>query len=389
MYLTNKILMLATIFLLFFQCGNKETHPPSKAETILTKACQFLWEKQSKDGGWHSETHGLLKGGQAWTPFILFALMDIPNGIYQRPEKKVDKALDFIRKHINREGALGLADPDVLEYPNYATAYALRILIKQGNDADKPLIAMMKNYLVQQQFVEHRGISEQDLVYGGWGFGETNLLKGQSGHIDLSHTRRILQALKETGHSDSGTYKKAKVFLRLLQKHPLETRKQPLVTQGEKVQVDYDGGFYFSPNILDANKAGSENQSYFRSYATATCDGVLALLAAGYRRDDEPVQAAIQWLENRPDLSHPQGIPKNDPEQWHKVIFYYHLSVRSEVYQILDWQDNWRGRIIDLLSQKQQENGSFFNPYGAPNKEDDPLLATAMVVSIIENILKH
>lgn len=363
------------------------------AEAILKNACRYLWEKQAPDGGWHSETYGILKGGQAWTPFVLFALLDVPDDIYMKDEAKIERALNFIRTHANGAGVLGVADPDVLEYPNYATAYALRVLVGHGKETDRPLIEKMKKYLSSQQFVERRGFTHDNLVYGSWGFGETNLPPQTPGFVDLSHTRRILQALREAGHDDHFAFDKARVFLGLLQKHPTESRTQPDADGTDPVRVRYDGGFYFSPVVLARNKGGRDVDSTghdlsFRSYATATCDGALALLAAGCAPDEEPVQAALQWLYRHPALDRPQGIPEDGPEQWHRVMFFYHLLVRSEVYSAFSIQGTWPREMTNLLETRQRADGSFSNPYGELNKEDDPLLATAMVVGTMVNSLR-
>jgi len=362
-----------------------------QAEAILRNACTYLWNKQSADGGWHSETHGILRGGQAWTPFVLSALLEVPDDVYTKPELKIERALDFIRTSVNAEGVLGVSDPDVLEYPNYTTAYALRVLVKHGAARDKLLIEKMKKYLASQQFVEQRGFRPDDLVYGSWGFGETNLPPHTPGFVDISHARRILEALREAKHGDQRTFDNAQDFLRLLQKHPTESRTQPGVDGTGKPR--YDGGFYFSPVVLARNKGGRETdstggESAYRSYATATCDGVLALLAAGLPRDDNRIQAALQWLHEYPALDRPQGIPGDAAEQWHKVMFYYHLLVRSEMYAAFGIQGEWRSEMVDLLESRQREDGSFSNPYGELNKEDDPLLATAMVVGTMVNVLR-
>ena len=44
--------------------------------------------------------------------------------------------------------------------------------------------------------------------------------------------------------------------------------------------------------------------------------------------------------------------------------------------------------LVDLLREKIREDGSFLNPYGAPNKENDPLLATAFAVQALTGALK-
>ncbi len=388
----TKLLCLSMLFALF-SCTVLENKKESADVLILRKSCQYLWSQQGEDGGWHSQKHGLMKGGQSYTPFILLALMEVPDSIYEKPKDKIEKALDFIRTNTNKEGILGLADKMVLEYPNYSTAYALRVLLRYGNDGDKILIDKMKKYLIEQQFDEDRGINPKELSYGGWGFGETKLAKGEVGHIDLSHTRRILQALREAGHQDKETYKKALTYLSILQKNPADKRRQPLIDTTKNKKVPFDGGFYYSSVLLSANKAHqepetAEYQAYFRSYATATSDGLLSLLASGEKKESESVQSALKWLLKYNNLNYPEGIPTDEENGWNLVMVFYHVAVRSEVYQLLQPQGNWKGDMIAFLQKRQREDGSFSNPDGARNKEDDPFLATTFAVMIANNTMK-
>ncbi len=371
-----------------FCCVSEQNRNVLRAEALLTKATDYLWSKQADDGGWHSETHGILRGGQAWSPFVLLALVDAPGTIARRKDSAVERGLEFVRAHVNDEGVLGLSDPDVFEYPNYATSYAVRLLVREEGKNDGPLIARMSDYLASQQLTEHRGFTEQDPVYGAWGFGETNLPPGTPGFADLSHTRRVLQALHDAGFEDSTACRKAELFLRIVQKHPAETRRQPGMEDGTQGTPSYDGGFYFSPVVVARNKGGMENSGLFRSYATATCDGVLALFLAGVPRDDERMVSALNWLSSHPLLDHPEGIPEDSPDRWQDVMFFYHLLVRSEVYSTFGVEGPWRSEIISLLEQRQHADGSFANPSGELNKEDDPILATAMVVYILTNMIR-
>ncbi len=127
-----------------------------------------------------------------------------------------------------------------------------------------------------------------------------------------------------------------------------------------------------------ANASG--DPPHFRSYATATCDGLLALLAAGVPRDNERVQSAVDWLERHPRIERPEGIPLDHPEPWHDALHFYHLAVRSEAYAATDWPGDWRQRIRAHLAAQQQADGSFINTRSHLMKEDDPLLATALAV---------
>lgn len=371
------------VFLIFSGCKC------SPDETVLAKACRWLWARQAADGGWHSETHGILKGGEALTPYVLHTLLAVPDSVFPKPAGKIEKALDFIRQSIDSAGHVGLADAAVVEYPNYATAYALRVLVRYGAAKDSTLVRQLAAYLTRQQFTEQREIYPEHPVYGAWGFGE-NLAPGAFGQVDLSHTRRVLQALREYGKTDTAVFQHARMFLRLLQKSPEEPRPQP-PDQILPARIPYDGGFYSSPVIWGSNKAGVGEAAprYFTSYATATADGLLSLLAAGIPPSDTRVQDALSWLRQHPDWSYPGGIPRNNPAQWGLVLTFYHIAARAEAYAALkvpagEWQP-----LYDILKDKQQPGGHFFNPFGAPNKEDDPILATAFGVLALGCLLSR
>src|SRR5271163_2241751 len=101
---------------------------PARQRPPLARAAEYLWVQQSADGGWHSHTYGLLRSGQALTPFVLEALLEVPPDIHPLPRANVDRALAFIRSRTQTNGALGMADPGIPDYPNYATALAISAL---------------------------------------------------------------------------------------------------------------------------------------------------------------------------------------------------------------------------------------------------------------------
>src|SRR5438105_9296346 len=90
--------------------------------TPLQRAARYLWAQQSEDGGFHSATYGLLRSGQSLTPFVLLALLGVPDSTSLNPRGAVERALTFIKVHTNADGALGLMDNTAADYPNYATA---------------------------------------------------------------------------------------------------------------------------------------------------------------------------------------------------------------------------------------------------------------------------
>jgi hypothetical protein len=374
-----KNILFTLFFLTFFAC-----RPTRMTEnTVLADACAWLWSQQSPDGGWHSTTVGLLKSGQSLTPFILWNLLETPDFIFSQNKEKVALGLDFLRKNVNSDGQMGMNDPEVFDYPNYATAHALRILGKYGAPEDSFLIKKMRNQLLFEQLAAHRGIKIENPAFGGWGFGE-KLPYGEAGHVDLSHTRRVLQALVATGGLPEKTAENATDFINLVQKNGNPNRpnfpKNP----------PFDGGFYYSPVVAPANKGGkmAENAEFYASYATATCDGLLALLAAGYPTHHPHVQAAEQWLRAHPNWGFPEGIPMNDPSAWHRAMQIYHVAVRCEAFASMSAKKADFAPVLAVLLENRQQNGSFSNPDGLPSKENDPLLATALAVAALNFVVR-
>ena len=68
-------------------CGRRADSGP------LQQAAQWLWAQQADDGGFHSNTYGLLRSGQSLTPFILDALLNVPETALPTPSGGVEKAL--------------------------------------------------------------------------------------------------------------------------------------------------------------------------------------------------------------------------------------------------------------------------------------------------------
>src|SRR5207253_37268 len=145
------------------------------------------------------------------------------------------------RSHVSEEGALGYQDPDLLEYPVYATSYAIRALaIASPKDA---LLGRMARWLAAMQLVEPKGFDPASPAYGGWNFGVKTLAPGNPGHMDLAHTRRALEALRDAGALTNDAKARALRFLGLVQKRPGEIERFPAVPGFEDVhgRIPFDG----------------------------------------------------------------------------------------------------------------------------------------------------
>jgi len=314
----------------------------------LRDAARYLWSQQAEDGGFHSTTYGLLRSGQSLTPFVLVALLDAPEGESSSPRGAVERALTFITANTNADGALGLMDDTAADYPNYATALAVRAMVKARYPGNENVIELMVRQLRSQQFTEANGWTAQDAPYGGWGMGGPIHHPPETGHVDLSMTRHVLEALQASGVPSSD---------------PAITRA---LTHLERSQ-NSDGGFYFSPVNPEINKAG-ESGGRFASYGTATADGVLALRAAGVSDEDPRMAKAISWLKDHHQPDRAPGFEDGTGQPWGQGLRFYYAHAISRALPNLH---------IEL--PPQGSDGSFRNSVKLV-KEDDPLIATSFAL---------
>jgi hypothetical protein len=319
----------------------------------LERASRYLWTQQGPDGGFHSSTYGLLRSGQSLTPLILDALLKIPDTASSH-SSSIDRALEFIKRNTDAQGALGRMDESSADYPNYATSLAVSAIIKTRRAGFEALTQSMIDQLRAQQFSEENGWNRDDAPYGGWGMGGAIRRPPDAGHVDLSMTRCVMEALKDSGvRSSDATMARAFVFL--------ERCQNP------------DGGFYFSPVNPEINKAGEANER-FNSYGTATADGVLALRAAGVPETDERLVKALNWLtshhlpDRAPGFESPAQAAR---KEWSTGLrFYYGYVISRAAPQ------------LPLEIPEQSADGSFRNANKLV-KEDDPLIATAFAVYML------
>jgi len=333
------------LFVLVSACG-AHAGTEDEGRSAAKKAAAFLWSKQDPDGGWHSDTYGLLRSGQSLTPFVLLALLDAPDV----PPEAVDRAVAFIRANTNPAGEVGRSDHSLEDYPNFATALALRALERAGR---KDGIEQLRTALRRQQFTEQNGWEDGTPAYGAWGMGGPVRKPPYPGHVDLSMTRHVLQAL--AGIPDGRAMK----YLDRCQ--------------------NGDGGFMFSTVVLDANKAGVG-----KSYGTATADGLLSLLALSTKPDHPKVAAALAWLTQHHRTDGVPGFQDSDAK-WRDGMLYYYLAASAQAFrQTGGGPGSWKADLIRSLGSRQRLDGSFKNA-SFLMKEDDPMIATTFALIALVN----
>src|SRR5688572_4049615 len=233
-----------------------------------------------------------------------------------------------------------MADPGIPDYPNYTTALAVSVLCRARRAGWEHQVKPMVAYLRAQQFAEENGWSERDPVYGAWGMGGERRTPPATGHVDLSMTRYVLEALRSAGVPvEDLIFKRARVFI-------------------ERCQ-NADGGFFFSTTEYDTNKAGHDGKQ-FRSYGTTTADGILALLATGAERTDERVTAAQRWLSKHHTSMDVPGFTGDAYQRWPRGLAFYYSCASMQAFSALHIDPG--PAVIDALERTQRRDGSWSNP---------------------------
>lgn len=349
---------LALIVVLGIAAAAGRPAPPpatDPAAQTMARATRWLYARQSADGTWKSEAYGLMASGQSLTPLVLQALLSAPD----RDAEGIRRALASMRAALERDGALGMADPGLVDYPSYASALGLRAFLRTGSrdEAER-----LEKWLRGQQLADPLGWTVEFAGYGAWGTGGAPRRAPAAGHVNLSMTRYVLQALAQAGmRPDDAVMRRARLYL-------------------ERSQQE-DGSFIFSTVQLEANKAGGPG------YGTATADGVLALLATGAPVDDPRVRAGAEWLVAHHRVDVVPGLEDAPGEGWRTAMRYYYLAASAEVFLRCGVDEapaghDWRRDLHDTLAREQRADGSWKNE-NFLMKEDDPLVATSLALSAL------
>ena len=324
-------------------------------------AARFLIDRQAPDGAWRSDVYGSFKDGDALTPLVLEALQTVPSADESNASRK---GLDYLTG-LTRPG-----NPQAgLNYPVYTAALGASVLGKSPLPEHQKGRDIWLAFLRGRQLTELLGWKPEDLAYGGWCFGEPPRRQPGADAVvpfaqaNISATVFAVEALRAAGtRPDDPALRAARVFL---------SRCQNYGTAAD------DGGFFFSCEDVVRNKAGTDGERY-RSYGSATADGLRGLLACG--GEEARTRAARQWLErNFSATSHP-GRYAADREAQRDAVYYYWC--RSVVLACTD--PAWGGAdraaaLADALLTRQRPDGSWSNSL-VEQREDDPLVGTSFAL---------
>jgi hypothetical protein len=357
------------------------TDQGARAKSAAERGRDFLIAYQHSDGSWRSDRYGGFRRGDALTPLVLIAIGD------GGPSQAVHRAWKFLAQLVEGAGE----DGPVLDHPVYTASLAISALAatgREGPGGSAPWVRVLR----RQQFLAEQGWTRDDPEFGGWGYAAmapirpgVNLIRQPNLEPNLSATAFALEALSVTARRDDPAIRAAMPFV---------ARCQNIAGDGEPSRFD-DGGFFMAPDAAQRNKAGiagidQAGRQRFRSYGSATADGLRALRACGADVRDRTVQAAVRWLHERFHADVQSGSTEPTFLAFAPASYFYYCYATSRALDALhvDWRISatraldWRGDMTDHLVNCQAPDGSWSNAHDAL-REDEPILATAFAVATL------
>ena len=362
-------------------CGGALTgwaEPPrASAASALRAAAGFLAARQSPDGAWRSTQYGAFREGDALTPLVLWALTSAPGA----EAETVARGLRWLEKLTATQSAR--PEPWAgLRYPLFTASYAAQAFAKTG---DTRRAAFWADLVEQLRIDPALGWPADAPACGAWSDAPAppRLPRGVSPPPDMlapniSATVLGLQVLTATGHRERAPA--ALPFLAQCQNF----------SAASSDPFD-DGGFFFAPGDPVRNKAGSAGhdaagRERYHAYGSATCDGLLALLACGLPPTDPRIHAAVTWLHRYAAGATHSGTWPADRADERESLRYYHAQALATVFAIATiftshrlWAAAQRHTLTTDILTRQRPDGSWAGV--CPDSfEDDPLVATAFAI---------
>lgn len=343
-------------------------------DAALARGAAFLEARQRADGAFASRAYSALRDGWSLTPLAALALRMAradgpPPGGYAR-------AVDFVAQLVHPDGTVRAA-PEV-SYPLYAYAIGALVLGAPDNRRHRPAHGRLLHALRALQLTGGRGWRPTDASYGGWGYAAAPPRRPPEAPgggrappdadpalgANLSATALAIGALVLGGTPlDDPALVAARRFVE---------RCQNLAT---------DGGFIFSPALLDSNKAGLGPGGAPRSYGSMTADGLRALLRLGAPLSGPRPAAAAAFLARHFDAArNPGDFPPVAEVRRDSSYYYWAWSAAHAARHLA--QAAWAGALATELIRRQGADGSWRNP-ASEMREDDPLIATSFALAAL------
>ena len=340
----------------------------------VSRGLRWIASQQDASGAW----------GEPKNPAITaLALMSIMRADESNPRTAtaIESGFRFLRSHVRADGGIyaeGLS--------NYNTAISLLAFLKLGDPKDAPLIRDARAFLIKQ----HAEQMIRPELNGGIGYGP-NGVSPKRQHPDLDNTLVSLEALRACELADSSRENAGKsggldwaaaiAFVSRCQNLPTSNSAE-WVARSESER----GGFVYYPGFSNAGEVEEQGgRKALRSSGSMSYAGLISFIYAEVSKEDERVQAALDWLRQNFTLEENPGLGKQG------LYYYYHLMAKAltasktTTLQASGKSHDWARELAIELINRQQSEGFWVNDTGRW-MEKDPVLVTAYGLLTLELI---
>ncbi len=317
----------------------------------IDKGLEWLKTQQGEDG--------LFADHPGMTALAITAFLRHPENKYSEEKHPfIQKAIDRLIAMQQENGAIyDIQKQPAL--PNYNTAISLMALASTSNPKKyEKVIKKAQGFLKSLQVQD-----EESVYYGGIGYGSRETVH------DLSNLNFAIQALKESGSDDDEVWNKAIKFLE---------RTQNRSESNDQKWAGNDGGFIYAPD--GESKAGNDENGTPRSYASMTYAGLLSFIYAKVDKDDDRVQAAVQWISKNFTVEENYGMGAQGLYyNYHTMAKALRLYGKDTIVDAKGIPHDWYKELAEKLINVQKPDGSWVNE-NSRWMEALPVLATSYAI---------
>ena len=340
-------------------CRARANDPRGEIDRALARAGRFLAAQQDRDGAFRSKPYSALRDGWSLTPLAALALRVTPE------RDAAARAARFVAGIVGEHGVRGA---DEVSYPLYAYAIGALVLGAPENvDAYRAPRDALLAAVRRMQLSAANGWRADDASLGGWGY---------SPHVPARPAGAVTDDLLPANLSATVL---AVGALALAGTPPTD----PALADAAKFVArckNRDGGFFFSPDLADGNKAGRDAAGQFRSYGSMTADGTRVLMRLRGLGDPDVI-AGLAWLERELDATKNPGV-FGDSEIRRASSYYYWVWSAAHALEHAQRGTAWAEKLAAELLARQRADGSWAND-ATEMREDDPVIATSFAVAAL------
>jgi len=353
--------------------GTLDKSLANEVNAAIDRSLDWLAANQKEDGSWSNGNFPALTALPAWA-FV--------RGTHPKKKEVVAKAVGYLMSCVRDNGGIyrevkgrqggGLG--------NYNTAIAMTTLHATGDPALVPTVLKARKFIARGQ---HFG---DDVYEGGFGYNQST----DRPYADLQNTlyaaeaMRLTQGVEDLRDSSEDRvdidWSKTVKFIEKMQNKP-------------EAGPDQEGGFIYRPGESRAGTTtNKEGVVVFRSYASMTYAGLLALIYADVNRNDTRVRSAFKWASERWSLEENPGMGMQG------MFFFFNVLTRSlHAYgadiipldggKTVDWRRELAKRLISLQTIDPATGHGFWRNDTGRFWEKDPVLVTAYSILALEHVI--